>query len=162
MELEIKNRIIDLQQEIITQQNDTLNNFKFKQAKILEDFNNRPTGQQLYEQNLNEKVDLHKYRVKQYNQFIYKHGMKTFTDVFIKSHHNSTYLQNFHEFIDYCPEDMKESIRLEFAKREFEMMKSIYMDFMPLLEPEKVVSHMMYLDEDFGEVLDELDILTKR
>jgi hypothetical protein len=56
---------------------------------------------------------------------------------------------------------MKEKIHTEFAKREFEMMKSIYEDFMPLLEPEKTVSHMMYLDEDFGEVLDELDILTK-
>ncbi len=162
--------IINIQQEIIKQQEEIIqlqeNETKAQCEKInqaIEDFNNLPNGEVLYNQQLNEKIDQHKYRVKKYNQFIFKHGMIPFTKLLIDAHqsveNDTPYLQNFHEFINFCDKDVQEKIRIEYARREFEMMTSIYMDFMPLLNPEKVVNHMVYLDDDFGEALNKLDKL---
>ncbi len=157
--MELQNKIITLQEKIINLQEEEINNYNQRIKEAIDDFNNIPSCEELYQKNLNEKVDIHKYRVKKYNQFIFKHGMQEFTNVLLKAHEDETCLQNFYEFIDFCDENMKEKIQQEFQKREFEMMKSVYMDFMPYLNPEKVVTHMVYLDEDFGTVLDKLDTL---
>jgi len=158
-QLNLAKKIIEKQQELIILQVEERKNRIEKQKEIIENFNNLPSGGELYQTTLKEKVDIHKYRVKLYNQFIFKHGMEAFTNLLIKAHDKTDYLQNFYEFIDFCDEDVKTKIQIEFNKREFEMMKGVYMDFMPLLNPEKVVTHMVYLDEDFGSALDELDLL---
>jgi hypothetical protein len=149
-------RVIDLQKEIIVTQEDEITQYNETKQKIIDSFNSH---ENLYEKNLNEKVEKYKYRVKAYNQFIFKHGMQEFTNLLVKAHDNSEYLQNFREFINFCDEDVQEKIEQDISKRELEMMKGIYMDYMKLLNPEKVVNHMVYLDEDFGESLTELDRL---
>lgn len=55
MESHIKTRIIDLQQEIINTQNEEIDNFITVKNKMLADFNNLPTGNELYENTLREK-----------------------------------------------------------------------------------------------------------
>jgi hypothetical protein len=152
-------RVVDLQKEVIDLQEEEINDFNEKKRKIIESFNNLDSLENLYEKDLNEKVEKHKYRVKAYNQFIFKHGMQEFTNMLIKAHDNSEYLQNFREFINFCDEEVKEKIEQDISKRELEMTKGIYIDYMPLLNPEKVVNHMVYLDKDFGESLNELDKL---
>ena len=158
--IEPQQRLIEKQQQLIQAHEERENERRERIKKVLDDFNNQPHGEALYQKDLKEKVDIHKYRVKAYNQFIFKNGMQEFTNLLIKAN-QSDYLQNFYEFIDFCDEDVKAKITEEFRKRELEMMKSVYMDFMPLLNPEKVVNHMVYLDEDFGETLNVLDELIK-
>jgi len=157
--LKVCKDVIEKQQEILELQEQEKQEMINKQKVILERFNSLPTVEELYQQTLREKADKHKYRVKLYNQFIFKHGMQEFTNLLVKAHDNQEYLQNFHEFIDFCNPDVKDKIESEFSKREKEMMSSVYKDFMPFLDSEKVVNHMVYLDEDFGPALDELDNL---
>ena len=98
-------RVVDLQKEVIDLQEEEINDFNEKKRKIIESFNNLDSLENLYEKDLNEKVEKHKYRVKAYNQFIFKHGMQEFTNMLIKAHDNSEYLQNFREFINFCDEE---------------------------------------------------------
>ena len=98
-------RLIEKQQELIQAQEEMENERRERIKKALEDFDNQLYGEALYQKDLKEKVDIHKYRVKAYNQFIFKNGMQAFTNLLIKAN-QSDYLQNFYEFIDFCDEDV--------------------------------------------------------
>lgn len=154
--------IIKLQNEMIEEQEQKQKAFVDLKNQIIEEFNNLPTGDELYEKDLNEKVIKHQDRIQKYINYIQAHGMKSFTELLVKSHDGHPYLQNFREFFTKksCDEEIQAMIQEEMAKREFETTKSIYLDFMPLLNPDVVVKHLMYLDFDIGpEILSTMDKL---
>lgn len=145
--------IIKLQNEMLEEQEQKVKEFTDLKQSLIDEFNNLPSGDELYEKDLKEKMIKHQDRLEKYMSYINTHGMKSFTEMLVKAHDGQDYLQNFREFFSKpsCSIENQEMIHKEMAKREFEMTKSLYLDFMPLLQPEFVVKHLMYLDVDIGE-----------
>src|SRR5688572_33495098 len=104
----LQNQVIELQDEIIEKQKNNQLEVKRKLQTSLDEFNNIPSMEELYQQQMTKKVKDQKERVEKYKNYITNHGMVDFTIKLVNA--SSDFLVPFQEFTHFCDSNIKNDI----------------------------------------------------
>src|SRR5258708_39252907 len=84
--------IIDKSKEIIKITEEELTHYKDNCKQLLDDFNNLPTCEDLYQHDVKEKINNNKKRYDNYLTYINREGTQNFVDLFISAHKETDYV----------------------------------------------------------------------